>query len=125
MSTERSARRGRRRRRGPQGLCNVASHRHSLQDPPSQFGQSRHLFLNLLLTLINRQTVATPPTVKLTFTSSAEKETGLKESKIELVLSNFTYHLTADLLWLQNLSAFAKAPAGVSLAFLPSAEDSR
>lgn len=57
---------------------------------------------------------ASAPIVKVGFTSSVEKETGLKESKIQLVLGNFTYFLTADLDWLQELSRFAKAPAGVS-----------
>jgi autophagy-related protein 2 len=53
-------------------------------------------------------------------TSSVESETGLKESKIQLVLANFTYYLTSDLSWISDLSAFVKAPAGVRPSLLSS-----
>ncbi|GAA5939067.1 hypothetical protein JCM3775_002664 [Rhodotorula graminis] len=52
------------------------------------------------------------PLVDLVFSSSGEKESSLKESKIQLALSNFTYFATADIAWLEELGVFAKSPAG-------------
>lgn len=59
------------------------------------------------------QTTGSTPLLKLSFTSAVEKETRLKESKVQLGVANFTYFLTADLEWLRDVSLFAKAPAGV------------
>ncbi|GAA6002021.1 Atg2p [Rhodotorula paludigena] len=52
------------------------------------------------------------PLVKLSLSSSVEQETSLKESKIQIALSNLTYYATADIAWLEELGVFAKAPAG-------------
>ncbi|GAA5882896.1 hypothetical protein JCM1840_000742, partial [Sporobolomyces johnsonii] len=52
------------------------------------------------------------PVVRLAFSSSVEQETGVKESKLELALSQFTYFATADVAWIDELGAFAQAPAG-------------
>lgn len=54
------------------------------------------------------------PLVQVGFASSTERETSLKESKVQLTLSDFTYYLSPDLAWLQDLGDFAKAPEGVS-----------
>ncbi|CDR48494.1 hypothetical protein NBRC10512_002153 [Rhodotorula toruloides] len=50
--------------------------------------------------------------VQVGFSSSTERETNLKESKVQLTLSDFTYYLSADLAWMQDLGAFVKAPEG-------------
>ncbi|BGP04050.1 Autophagy-related protein 2 [Rhodotorula toruloides ATCC 204091] len=50
--------------------------------------------------------------VQVGFSSSTERETNLKESKVQLTLSDFTYYLSADLAWLQELGNFARAPEG-------------
>lgn len=54
------------------------------------------------------------PILKLNFNSSTEKETGLKESKVQIKLSNFTFYVNANFDWLLDIASFAKAPAGVS-----------
>lgn len=61
------------------------------------------------------QATGSIPIVRVGITSAVEQETGLKESKIKVLLANFTYHLTADLGWLSDVALFAKAPAGVRL----------
>lgn len=62
------------------------------------------------------QTSGSQPLLNINFTSAVEKETGRKESKVNLEFSNFVYHLTTDLAWIDEIVLFAKAPPGVSSA---------
>ncbi|BGP28124.1 autophagy-related protein 2 [Rhodotorula toruloides] len=57
-------------------------------------------------------TTPSSPLVHVGFTSSTERETSLKESKVQLTLSDLTYYVSADLTWLQELERFVKAPEG-------------
>ncbi|BGP44040.1 autophagy-related protein 2 [Rhodotorula kratochvilovae] len=66
----------------------------------------------LARTMPRHLTAESAPLVHLVFSSSSEKESSLKESKVQLALTNFTYFVTADISWLEELGAFAKAPAG-------------
>ena len=59
------------------------------------------------------------PIVALAFSGSVDQETGLKESRIQLTLAGFTYSLTSNLAWLQDLAAFAKAPEGAFETVVP------
>lgn len=65
-------------------------------------------------TLAGNLTKKSIPLVHVNFTSSVEKESGVKESKVQVVLSNITYYLQADTSWLAELSALVRAPEGVS-----------
>lgn len=53
------------------------------------------------------------PLLAFDFTSAVEKETGVKESKIQLVFSNLTYNMNHDSSWIRDITQFVKAPAGV------------
>ncbi|BGP35945.1 autophagy-related protein 2 [Rhodotorula toruloides] len=63
-------------------------------------------------TMLRDLTMPSSALVQVGFSSSTERETNLKESKAQLTLSDFTYYLSADLTWLQDLGAFVKAPEG-------------
>ncbi|GAA6057188.1 hypothetical protein JCM3770_004368 [Rhodotorula araucariae] len=73
----------------------------------------------LARTMPRTLTAESTPLVHLVFSSSGEKESSLKESKVQLALSNFTYFVTADIAWLEELGAFAKAPAGAFEQVVP------
>lgn len=60
------------------------------------------------------QTRQSAPIVLVAFTSAVDPDTRLKESKIDVTLADLTCNLTADLDWIEEVAAFAKAPEGVS-----------
>ncbi|KAK4698881.1 autophagy-related protein 2, partial [Phenoliferia sp. Uapishka_3] len=70
-------------------------------------------------TLPTAPATGSTPIVRLGITSAVEQETGLKESKIKVVLANFTYHLSSDLGWLEDVALFAKAPEGAFETVVP------
>ncbi|KAL8277733.1 hypothetical protein RQP46_009855 [Phenoliferia psychrophenolica] len=59
------------------------------------------------------------PLLKLSLTSAVEPESALKESRVQLALANFTYHLNPDFGWLDDVVRFAKAPAGAFETVVP------
>ncbi|GAA5949417.1 hypothetical protein JCM21900_004056 [Sporobolomyces salmonicolor] len=78
---------------------------HRTNDVPARVMLARTLPRNLTLP-------SAAPVARLSFSSSVEQETGVKESKLQLALSQFTYFVTADIAWMDELGAFAQAPAG-------------
>ncbi|GAA5939457.1 hypothetical protein JCM1841_000108 [Sporobolomyces salmonicolor] len=78
---------------------------HRTNDVPARVMLARTLPRNLTLP-------SAAPVARLSFSSSVEQETGVKESKLQLALSQFTYFATADIAWMDELGAFAQAPAG-------------
>lgn len=54
------------------------------------------------------------PLLSLQLTSSVEQNSGIKESKIRLILDNCVTFITSDFSLVQDVTAFAKAPPGVS-----------
>ncbi|SCZ96129.1 BZ3500_MvSof-1268-A1-R1_Chr8-1g10024 [Microbotryum saponariae] len=86
-------------------------------EEPSNSSTNPHIFAR---TMAPRPTAAaSDPVLRIDFTSSVEKLTSLKESKVQLTLSNFTYFFTAELDWTRELSTFAKAPAGAFETVVP------
>ncbi|SGY39460.1 BQ5605_C003g02224 [Microbotryum silenes-dioicae] len=86
-------------------------------EAPSNSSTNTQIFAR---TVAPRPTAAaTDPVLRIDFTSSVEKSTSLKESKVQLTLSNFTYFFTAELDWTRELSTFAKAPAGAFETVVP------
>lgn len=71
-------------------------------------GQKAHEFS------LRLQTRTSPAILRVAYTSAVDEETRLKESRVEVTLSDFTFFGSADLSWVQDLGAFAKAPEGVS-----------
>ena len=60
------------------------------------------------------------PILKLAISSASEGESGsMKESRIQLELAGFTYHLSPDSGWIDDVVRFSKAPEGVSPPFFP------
>ncbi|SCV67192.1 BQ2448_5838 [Microbotryum intermedium] len=86
-------------------------------EAPSDISTYQQIFAR---TVAPRPTAPTQdPVLRIEITSSVEKSTSLKESKVQLTLSNFTYFFTAELDWTRELSAFAKAPAGAFETVVP------
>lgn len=52
--------------------------------------------------------------LKLRFISLTVAETTAKETRVNLTLWGFTYHVYPDFKWVTDLALFAKAPPGVS-----------
>jgi autophagy-related protein 2 len=60
------------------------------------------------------------PVVSLRFSSLTDIATGTKETGIKLTTTSWTFFLTQDLAWVQELKAFAKTPEGVFEDVVPS-----
>ena len=60
------------------------------------------------------------PIFRLRFSSLADKATDTKESDIKTTLSSFTFFVTDELAWINDLKAFAKTPEGVFEDVVPS-----
>ncbi|GFZ46386.1 Autophagy-related protein 2 [Saitozyma sp. JCM 24511] len=60
------------------------------------------------------------PVVSLRFSSLTDIATGTKETGIKLTSTSWTFFLTQDLAWVQELKAFAKTPEGVFEDVVPS-----
>lgn len=52
--------------------------------------------------------------LKVHITSGAVPETTAKNSSVMITASGFTYHVSSDIAWVNDLARFAKAPPGVS-----------
>ncbi|EJD44143.1 hypothetical protein AURDEDRAFT_185172 [Auricularia subglabra TFB-10046 SS5] len=74
-----------------------------------------------ILGLTSERTFSSPahPLVKLRFASSTDAGSGAKEIRVRLTLYGFTYTLSSDLGWLQDLAAFVKNPPGTFEAVVP------
>ncbi|GAA5872746.1 hypothetical protein JCM3774_005049 [Rhodotorula dairenensis] len=72
-----------------------------------------------------RRTLARSPTeranavLKVDFSSSTEQETSLKESRVQLGISNVTASAGPDIAWIHELLAFVKAPEGAFEEVVP------
>ena len=51
--------------------------------------------------------------INLRFASVVLSDTSAKESRIKLLATGFSFIVTADLSWLEDLANFGKAPEGV------------
>jgi len=60
------------------------------------------------------------PIVHLKFSSLTDGITGTKETSVKAVLSSFTFFVTSDITWVNDLAAFAKTPEGVFEDVVPS-----
>ncbi|KAF5377015.1 hypothetical protein D9757_007710 [Collybiopsis confluens] len=68
-----------------------------------------------------RDLLLTPtPLLQLRFTSTVIPETSSKESKLRLVLGNFTYNFYPDISWISDLACFASSPPGAFETVVPS-----
>lgn len=55
--------------------------------------------------------------IELVYTCRTDRDTGVKESRVQVDLSDGTFSLGPDIRWLNALQDFVKAPEGVSAAF--------
>ncbi|KAK4049710.1 autophagy- protein 2 [Microbotryomycetes sp. JL201] len=60
------------------------------------------------------------PVLRVGFTSLCEPDTGIKETRVQVKLSNLLYHLLPDLTYIDDLFRFSKAPSGVFEQVVPS-----
>jgi hypothetical protein len=52
--------------------------------------------------------------IRLRFASVSLSDTTAKESRVKLSLHGFTFSMASDLVWINDLGMFAKAPEGVN-----------
>ncbi|KAG8881224.1 autophagy- protein 2 [Tulasnella sp. 331] len=66
-----------------------------------------------------RQAVKSRPMIEIRIKSATDPDTLARESSISLTAARFTYTLTTDLSWIEDISIFLKAPPGVFEAVVP------
>jgi hypothetical protein len=59
------------------------------------------------------QTAEPQPMINLRFASVVLGDTSAKESRIKLLASGFSFVVTTDFTWMEDLANFGKAPEGV------------
>ncbi|KAF8892528.1 hypothetical protein BD779DRAFT_1610102 [Infundibulicybe gibba] len=74
----------------------------------------------LSLTAARSLTSVPKPLVKLRFVSLVIPGTTVKESRIKLTLTGFTYNFYPDIGWISDLTLFVKPPPGAFEAVIPS-----
>ncbi|KAG9015437.1 autophagy- protein 2 [Tulasnella sp. JGI-2019a] len=67
-----------------------------------------------------RQAVKSRPMLEIRVKSIIDPDTTARQSSINLTAARFTYTLTSDLSWIEDIVVFLKAPPGVFEAVVPS-----